>query len=350
MEVGPLAPRRVGLSRRVLMGKTCTQRHIGRRPMRPGARHGGQVANEVPASTRGGTGDETLRRDLAAASEQFAATNEVLSALGRNTTDPDAVLDTIVGSARRLCRAQVAQIYRVDGDEFRLAKAVGLTDEVVQYMAQHPLTLDRRALIGRVGLGRETEQIVDVLADPDYGRHDLQRLAGYRTTIGSPLLIDGEVVGVLLVWRTQVEAFDERETAVLETFSAQAAIALRTLDLVKALEAKSAELARKVGQLQALAEVGEAISSSLDLDEVLLTIVLNAVRMSGADGGSIMQYVESERCFSVRTTHGTSDELVRELREIRIRIDSTLVGRAASKAVRCRFTTSNTQSWIRICS
>jgi GAF domain-containing protein len=147
--------------------------------------------------------------------------------------------------------------------------------------------------------------------------------------IGSPLLLDDEVVGALIVQRSEVEAFDEREMAVLEVFSAQAAIAIRTLDLVKALEVRSVELARKVEQLQALADVGEAVSSSLDLDQVLLTIVMNAVRMSGADGGSIMQYVEHDHSFSVRTTHGTSDELIAKLRSIRIEIDSTLVGRAA---------------------
>jgi signal transduction histidine kinase/ActR/RegA family two-component response regulator len=287
------------------------------------------VAKELPAPTGRSAETEELCRDLLAANEQFAATNEVLSALGRNTNDPDAVLGTIVENARRLCRAQVAQIYRVDGEEFRLAKAVGLTDEVVEYLTQHPLTLDRKALIGRVGLGRKTEQIVDVLADPDYGRFDLQRIAGYRTTIGSPLLLDDEVVGVLALWRTEVEAFDQREIAVLDVFSAQAAIAIRTLDLVKALEARSVELARRVEQLQALADVGEATSSSLDLDEVLLTIVSNAVRMSGADGGSIMQYVEEDRSFAVRTTHGTSDELIAELRSIRVQLDSTLVGLAA---------------------
>jgi hypothetical protein len=90
------------------------------------------MANEMAARAGSSTEDEELRRDLLAASEQFAATSEVLTALGRNTNDPDAVLGTIVENARRLCRAEVAQIWRVDGDEFRLAKAVGLTDEYVR--------------------------------------------------------------------------------------------------------------------------------------------------------------------------------------------------------------------------
>jgi signal transduction histidine kinase len=276
-------------------------------------------------------GDELrmLQLDLRAANDQFAATNEVLNALVHNAADPELVFDTIVGSARRLCRADVAQIYRVDGDSISLSQAVGLAPEAAAYLREHPLRLDRSALVGRVGLERRTDQIVDVLADPDYGRLDLQRIAGFRTTVGSPLLLDDEVVGVLVLWRNTVDAFDEREVAVLETFSAQAAIAVRTLELVEALDSRGLELARKVDQLEALAQVGEALNSSLDLDEVLHTIVVSAVRMAGADGGSIMQYVADEGLFSVRTTHGTSPELVASLKLARIHLDETLVGRSA---------------------
>ena len=98
------------------------------------------MASDAHASIESGAAGEELRRDLLAAGEQFDATSEVLTALGRNTNDPDAVLGTIVENACRLCRAEVAQIYRVDGDEFRLAKAVGLTDEVAEYLTRHPMT------------------------------------------------------------------------------------------------------------------------------------------------------------------------------------------------------------------
>lgn len=269
-----------------------------------------------------------LRRDLLEVRDQLAATTEVLTALGRSASDPHSVLSTIVESAARLCHSQAAQIYLVEGETFQLAQSVGIDEEYLAYLAEHPLVFDRGALIGRVGLERRTEQIVDVLADPDYSRFDLQRRAGYRTTIGAPLMLD-ELVGVLMLWREEVQAFDERDIALLETFSAQAAIAIRTLDLVAALDARSNELARKVDQLEALAGVSEAVSSSLDLDEVLQTIVVNAVRMSGADGGSIMQYVEGDRSFSVRSTYGTSEALIAKLRSIRIELDTTLVGRSA---------------------
>ncbi len=87
------------------------------------------------------------------------------------------------------------------------------------------MPVDRDTLIGRVGLDRRTQQIADVLADPDYGRHDLQRVAGYRTTMGAPMLVDDEVVGALNLWRNEVHPFDEREMAIVTAFAGQAAMA-----------------------------------------------------------------------------------------------------------------------------
>jgi signal transduction histidine kinase len=186
---------------------------------------------------------ERLRRDLAEAREQQAATSGVLAVLGRATSDLDAVLETVVDSARHLCRADVALIFLLEGDAYRLAIASGLlTEEDRSYLAQHPLAQDRGTLAGRVGLERRPQQIADVLADPEYGRLDIQRHGGFRTTMGVPMLLDGEVVGVLVVWRTQVDPFSERATELLTTFAAQAAIAIRSVDLVNALQARSAEV------------------------------------------------------------------------------------------------------------
>jgi signal transduction histidine kinase len=186
---------------------------------------------------------ERLRRDLAEAREQQAATSGVLAVLGRATSDLDAVLETVVDSARRLCRADIALIFLLEGDAYRLAIASGpLTEEDRAYLAQHPLAQDRGTLAGRVGLERRPQQIADVLADPEYGRLDIQRHGGFRTTMGVPMLLDGEVVGVLVVWRTQVDPFSERATELLTTFAAQAAIAIRSVDLVNALKARTAEV------------------------------------------------------------------------------------------------------------
>jgi signal transduction histidine kinase len=186
---------------------------------------------------------ERLRRDLAEAREQQAATSGVLAVLGRSTSDLDAVLETVVDSARRLCRADIALIFLLEGDAYRLAFVSGdLTEENRAYLDQHPLAQDRGTLAGRVGLERRPQQIPDVLADPEYGRPDIQRHGGFRTTMGVPMLLGGEVVGVLIVWRTEVDPFSERATELLTTFATQAAIAIRNVDLVHALQARTAEL------------------------------------------------------------------------------------------------------------
>jgi signal transduction histidine kinase len=143
---------------------------------------------------------------------------------------------------------------------------------------------------------------------------------------------------VLSMWRTDVAPFDVRERELLEEFAAQGAIVLRQVHLMRALESRSAELANKVAQLEALREVGEAVGSSLDLDEVLDRIVSNAVRLTnlrfgditlGNDGGSIMEYDESSDSFHVRAAFGSSRGLLEKLRAMTVDRESSLVGRTA---------------------
>ena len=128
--------------------------------------------------------------------------------------------------------------------------------------------------------------------------------------MGAPLILDDEVVGALALWRNEVSPFDEREMAIVTAFAGQAAMAINGVKLVQELQARRAELARKVDELEALREVGEAVSSSLDLDRVLATIAMHAVELSGTDGGSIMEYDEPERRFLVRSVYRTPPEVV----------------------------------------
>jgi signal transduction histidine kinase/DNA-binding response OmpR family regulator len=272
---------------------------------------------------------EQLRDELAEAREQLAATSEILAAIGRSASDLDGVLETVVESARQLCGADAGQVLLVEGDSFRLAYGSGMTSEHRETMVTNPVVLDRETLAGRVGLDRRPTQITDVLADPEYGRTDVQRVGGYRTIVGVPMLLNDEVVGVLAVWRTRVDPFSDRAVEVLTTFAAQAALAVRTVDLVRALESRTHELGRKVNQLEALGTVGEAVSASLNLTEVLTKIVTQAVLLSGTDGGSIYEFDENAREFQVRTVYGTSPEVHDALRRTRIGLDNTFLGQAA---------------------
>jgi signal transduction histidine kinase/ActR/RegA family two-component response regulator len=255
--------------------------------------------------------------------------NEVLIALGRSASDPDAVLDSIVASVRRLCRCEAAAIMLIEEDRFVLASSVGFSREYVSYVSERPFRLDRASLVGRVAVDREIQQLPDVLTDPEYGRQDVQQIVQFRSVMAAPMLLDDEVVGAISLVRTEVDPFDDRAFALVGAFAAQAAIVVRNVHLVRELEERGTELARKVDQLEALSEVGGLVSSSLVLDEVLSNIIMNAVRFSGCDGGSIMEYVEEEHCFSVRSAYASSPELLARLRTIRVELETTLVGRSA---------------------
>ena len=279
---------------------------------------------EMPAET------ERLADELAEVREQLAATSEVLAVIGRSASDLEGVLETVLESARKLCGADAGQVFLVDRDRYRFAYGSGMTAEYQEFIAHTPVLLDRGTLVGRIGLDRRAAQITDVLADPDYAWTHEQRVAGFRTVMGVPMLLDGEVVGVLSVSRTQVDPFSDRAVEVLTAFAAQAALAVRTVDLVRTLESRTDELDRKVTQLEALGAVGQAESFSLNLTEVLNTIITQAVQLSGTDGGSIYEFDEDAREFHLSAVFGTSPETFDALRRTRIGLDDTFLGEAAA--------------------
>jgi signal transduction histidine kinase len=270
-----------------------------------------------------------LLRDYADATDQFRATNEVLRALGRSTSGPDTVLDTVVEAARRLGRCQIAVIYLVEGANLRLAASIGLSADFVRTVTEFPIEIDRGTIVGRAVMERRVHKVADVLGDTEFDRPDVQQTGSIRSSMSAPMMLDRDVVGAISMIRTEVNPFEDREVALLEAFAAQAAVVVQNVHLVRALEDRGAELARRLEQMEALSDVGQMVGSSLVLDEVLSNIIKNAVRFAGCDGGSVMEYLEDERSFSVRAAYASSPELLARLRRTRIALESTLVGRAA---------------------
>ena len=255
-----------------------------------------------------------LEQDLAEAKEQLTATNEVLAVIGRSDFRLEPVFETVVRHAARLCRADCGYVYQPDGDVFRIAFMLGGTSEYRAYMHEHPVPQGPETLVGRVGLERRIVQIPDVLADPAYRWPIGRELGGYRTMLGAPMLAGDRVVGVLTLWRLEVDPFDDRTIALLNTLAAQAAVAIQNAELFQ------------------LGEISQAVSSTLDLDEVLTTIVARAAQLSGTEGGSIFEYDRVTGLFALRTCVGTDPGLMAEIAATRIHIDETFVGRAAALA------------------
>ncbi len=171
--------------------------------------------------------------------------------------------------------------------------------------------------------------IHDTDADPDY---ELTNAAqwGFRSVVGIPLIRDGKPIGAIVVGRRDPGAFPDTLVALLQTFADQAVIALENVRLFNELEARTTQLARSVEQLRALSEVGQAVSSTLDLETVLRTIVSRATQLASMDGGAIYEYAEGREAFSLQATDRLPDELVEALRAAPFAKGEGVIGRLAT--------------------
>jgi class 3 adenylate cyclase len=186
--------------------------------------------------------------------EQQRALTAVLRAVARGE-GLQPVLDEIVVRAKDLCHGEHAQLYLTDGDLFRVFSESGDEPAGYEYAKAHPHTRDRTTVIGRVGLSGQVEQIPDVLADPDYSFGG-QALVGYRSLLGVPVFLDGELIGAITVGRNTPGLFADEHVELVKTFADQAAIAIANARLLDAVERQRTELSRFVSP-----QVAELVSS-----------------------------------------------------------------------------------------
>ncbi len=276
---------------------------------------------------------EELEARNAEVSETLArqtATGEVLRAIIRAQTDSQPVFDIIAASALRLCGAGYGQVALYDGEWLHLAALDNVNPEGVEALRRRfPMRADHRSAMGRAILTRAVVQIPDVLEDPAYAFKSELVTMGFRSVVTMPMLRTGEPIGGIAVGRPEPGPFSHKQIELLQTFADQAVIAIENVRLFKELQARTQELTRSVGELRALGEVGQAVSSTLDLETVLTTIVSRAVQLSGTDGGSIYEYDEAAEEFALRATHNLDEEYVELRRGIRLKRGEGVTGRMA---------------------
>jgi two-component system, NtrC family, sensor kinase len=269
-----------------------------------------------------------LFQELKESLEQQTATSEILGVIASSPTDIQPVLDVVAENAARLCDATDAVIHRIDGDKLRPVANYG---PLPGRGGLESIPIDRDNIPARAIIDRQTLHIDDLAAVPE---DDLParfaRSVGVRTVLATPMLREGIPIGTIHIRRLEVRPFSDKQVKLLETFAAQAVIAIENVRLFQELEARTSELAQSVGELRALGEVGQTVSSTLDLQTVLSTIVGHAVQLSATSGGIIYEYDETKQEFHLRASQRMEDEAVEALRATPVRPGQGATGQAAT--------------------
>ena len=275
--------------------------------------------------------EQTRTRELQEALQRQTATSDVLTVISRSPTDARPVFDIIGERAEKLCDAEISVVSIVDGDEIRLAGIHGVSAGHVElFRASFPMPVTRQTATARAIRTGKLVHIPDVLSDADYDNKALASGTGYRNCLAVPLHRKSQVIGAIFVARTAPGAFSDSQVQLLKIFADQAVIAIENARLFEEVQSRTADLQRSVSEMRALSEVGQAVSSTLDLDTVLGTILSHACDFSQASGGAIYVLDERRGTLTLEAGHSMSDALMSAVREHPIKIGDPVVGECAA--------------------
>src|SRR5215468_906421 len=267
---------------------------------------------------------QASNRELRTALDTQTATSDILGVISRSPTDVQPVFDAILASAVRLLGAYSGVLTRIAGDQIVLAALTSSDDAGdAATRALFPQALEaelsKAGQWDRMASGyalairqRGPVNVADANTDPRWpeAARAYVRLRGYRSWAAVPMLRHDGAIGTISVTRREPGGFTDDEIALLRTFADQAVIAIENVRLFTELQARTGELTRSVGELRALGEVSQALSSTLDVDVVLNTIVTRANDLLGADGCTIFEYDEGTEQFHLRATRNLEPGLV----------------------------------------
>jgi GAF domain-containing protein len=297
------------------------------------ARHRKSVSSKV-TRRRGSAaaGEKTkfaqLRRELNEALEREAATTEVLKAVSQSAFDLKSVLQTLVVSAARLCKADKAGITRQIGGEFFFTEAYGVSSEFIEYISTVPVKPERGTVLGVALLEGRAIHVSNLRVPRDKTWAKAQKLAGVRTMLGVPMLRDGMPIGLLSLMRTEAEPFTDKQIDLVENFAAQTVIAIENTRLLNELRHRTDDLSESLEQQTATSDVLKVISSSRgELQPVFEAMLDNAMRICDARFGVLLEFANG--AFDVLSTLGVPPSFANFIPEPRVWGPDTGLGRLA---------------------
>ncbi len=267
-------------------------------------------------------------RELLEALEQQTATAEILRVISSSPTDVQPVLDAVAERAATLCGAADAIIFRMEGDRLWAAAHHG----TIPFLADgDSMAVGRDTVAGRCIVEGQTIHVHDLTTAMEFptGRALAQRFS-YRTVLLTPLLREGVSIGAIGIRRTDVRPFSTKQIELLKTFADQAVIAIENVRLFKEIQERTRELEQSLEEVHALSEVSRAVSSSLDLGQVLHEIAEQAASLCDADAGFIQEYLERAGEFHISASWNANPEFVRSVQIAQITLGKGASGRSAA--------------------
>jgi GAF domain-containing protein/signal transduction histidine kinase len=257
-----------------------------------------------------------LLTELRESLEQQKAIADVLQAINSSPGNLTPVFDAILEKAHTLCGASRGALFMADGAVFLAAATRGYPDELAARLRAGFTRADAPA-IGPLLDGARVHHQPDLLATvppDDAVGLDIIKRGGVRTGLMVPLRKDGQLLGIISSNRAEVRPFADKEIALLESFAAQAVIAIDNARLLDEVNSRNRDLQESLEYQTATSDVLKVISrSTFDLHSVLDTLAQTAVRLCKSDSGAIT--VKEGDVFRYTAFHGTSDELKEILRE-----------------------------------
>jgi signal transduction histidine kinase len=274
----------------------------------------------------------TRTHDLQESLEYQTATSDVLKVISQSGTELEPVLDMLAETAARICQADGSMIFQLRNGVCHVAGSCGFDQDYRSFLARNPFPPDRRTLTGRTLIERRSVHIEDATSDPEYTWTEAQKRGNPASTLlGVPLFRDDTVIGTFSLARSRVKPFTEKQIGLVTTFADQAVIAIENARLFNELRERTAELGQSVEELKMLSEVGQAVSSTLDLHSVLSAILTASLGVTWANAGAIYSYSRADRSFRLAEAVGWDEAQAHSVRELRIAESETALGEAVAR-------------------